>query len=347
MNSGGAAGAVRAESGALPDSLVAWGWYVDGVRMEGADLAAATDRARAGEGFVWMGLKDPTDADMSGFARSFDLHPLAIEDAVQGHPRSKLDVFDDTVFTVMSTVDYVEHATLTDTSEIVTTGQIMLFLGPHFVLTVRRGEASPLRTLRARLEAEPERLAQGPHIVLHAVLDLVVDDYLRVVDAFENDIDEIEADVFGSQDGGEVGRVYQIKRELIEFRRAVVPLGQPLSRLATGSFTTVPESARAYFREVADHHLGAREAIVSFDDMLTNIMQASLARVSLKDNQDMRKISAAVAILAVPTTLGAVWGMNFQYMPELHAHYGYAAALIVMLAAMGATFLFFRRRNWL
>ena len=331
----------------LPDSLVAWGWYVDGARMAGDDLELATARATDGEGFVWMGLKDPTDADMEQFARSFQLHPLAIEDAVEGHTRSKLEVFDDTLFTVISTVAYLEHAAVTPSSEIVTTGQIMVFLGPNFVLTVRRGSATPLHALRARLQLEPQRLAEGPHIVLYAVLDHVVDDYMQVVDEFENDIDRIEADVFGSQDGGEVDRVYQIKSELIEFRRAVVPLGQPLSQLAQRNFANIPDDARAYFREVADHHLEAREAIISFDDMLTNIMQASLARVTLEDNQDMRKISAAVAILAVPTTLGAVWGMNFTYMPELHARYGYAAALVIMVVAMILTYLFFRRRNWL
>ncbi len=334
-------------AGGMPDSLVAWGWYVDGVRQDADDLAAATARAHEGEGFVWMGLKDPDDADMEQFARSFRLHPLAIEDAVEGHPRSKLEVFGDTLFTVISTVDYVEHETITETSEIVTTGQIMVFVGPHFVLTVRRGATTHLTALRARMEAEPDRLARGPHVVLYAVLDRVVDDYARVVDEFENDIDAIEADVFSSQDGGEVGRVYQIKRELIEFRRAVVPLAQPLGLLATQSFPVIPESAQAYFREVADHHLAAREAIVSFDDMLTNIMQASIAQVSLKDNQDMRKISAAVAILAVPTTLGAVWGMNFEHMPELRLRYGYAGALLAMVLAMAVTYVFFRRRNWL
>lgn len=330
-----------------PDSLVAWGWYVEGLRMEVDDLDVASSRAAAGEGFVWLGLHDPTDADMAEFARRFDLHPLAIEDAVEGHTRSKLELFDDTLFAVISTVAYVDHDAVTETSEIVSTGQIMVFVGPNFVMTVRRGQNTPLRTLRSKLEAQPERLAEGPATVLYSVLDRVVDDYMRVVSEFDTDIDEIEADVFGDQDGHEIDRVYQLKRELIEFKRAVVPLGQPLNQLALRSFPTIPEEARAYFREVADHHLEAREAIASFDDMLSNIMQASMARVSLDENADMRKISAAVAILAVPTTIGAVYGMNFDYMPELHTHYGYFFVLAAMATAMLITYGFFRRRHWL
>ncbi len=329
-----------------PDSLVAWGWYVNGRRQDTDDLATASHRARHGEGFVWMGLHDPTDADMAEFARGFRLHPLAIEDAVEGHTRSKLERFDDTLFAVVSTVAYVEHEEITESSEIVSTGQIMVFLGPHFVLTVRRGENTPLRSLRQDLEADPDKLAEGAHMVLYKVLDAVVDDYNQVVEEFETDVDDIEEDVF-SEDGNHIERLYQIKRQLIEFRRAVAPLAVPLNQLALRNYETIPESAKAYFREVADHHLEAREAIGSFDDVLTNIMQASIARVSLSDNRDMRKISAYLAILVWPTTVGAVYGMNFINMPELRLHYGYFFALLLMAVLMLVTGWFFRRRRWL
>ncbi len=248
-----------------PDSLVAWGWYVGGVRLHGDDLDVATARAREGEGSVWLGLKDPTDLDMAQFAHSFDLHPLAIEDAVEGHTRSKRELFDDTLFTVISTVAHVAHERGTAMSEIVPTGQIMVFLGPHFVMTVRRGRNTPLRDLRSRLEGDPARLVEGPHIILYAVLDTVVDDYMNVVADFGDDVDEIEGEVFGPEGDHDIARLHQLKRELIEFRRAVVPLGQPLSHLAERSFANIPEVARAYFREVADHHLEAREAIASYD----------------------------------------------------------------------------------
>ena len=149
-----------------PDSVVAWGWYVNGVRQPGDDLHVATERAKVGDGFVWLGLKDPTDEDMAHFANQFHLHPLAIEDAVEGHTRSKLEFFDDTVFAVLGTVAYVDTSAAEDSAEVVSTGQIMAFLGPNFVMTVRRGEQSPLKTIRHELENHPEFLGDGPHVVL-------------------------------------------------------------------------------------------------------------------------------------------------------------------------------------
>ena len=330
-----------------PDSVVAWAWYVEGVRQDVDDLHVAVEGAQVGEGFVWLGLKDPTDEDMLQFARRFHLHPLAIEDAVEGHTRSKLEVFGDTLFAVISTVAFVEHGEITETSEIVTTGQIMVFLGENFVLTVRRGEQSPLRDLRSWLETRPEFLKLGPHIVLYSVLDRVVDDYMQVVADIEEDVDDLEEIVFAPNGTVQLPQVYQLKREVIEFRRAVSPLSLPLSVLAARDMPFVPEDSRAYFREVADHHTEAREAVGSFDDVLTTLLQAGLARLSVKDNQDMRKISSAVAILAVPTVIGAIYGMNFAHMPELDHRYGYFITLGVMATLMAVLYLVFRRNRWL
>lgn len=331
-----------------PDSVVAWAWYVDGVRQDCTDLNVATEAAGAGEGFVWLGLKDPTDTDMAEFARRFNLHTLAIEDAVEGHTRSKLEVFDGTLFTVISTVAYVPHDTLTATSEVVSTGQIMVFTGTNFVMTVRRGEHTPLRSLRATLEADSRRLARGPYYVLYRVLDTVVDDYVRVAADIEDDVDELEESVFSTNSPSpDVDRIYQLKRELIEFRRGVTPLTLPLQALASRDLPVVPTSARAYFREVADHHTEVRESITSFDDVLTTLLQAALARASVADNQDMRKISAAVSLFAIPTTIGAIYGMNFDNMPELHTQYGYFVVLGVMLVSMVAAYAFFRHNRWL
>jgi len=330
-----------------PSSIVAWALYVDGVKADCPDLNVATRRAREGEGFLWLGLKDPTNKDMSAFARSFDLHPLAIEDAVEGHTRSKVEQFQDTLFAVISTVAYVEHDRVTETSEIVSTGQIMVFAGKSFVLTVRRGEHSPLRELRTKLEANPERLAQGPSTVLYGVMDKIIDDYIDTVNAFEKDIEDAEEVIFGRQGTKEIDRVYQLKRELIEFKRCVVPLGPPLAALATREFAAIPASARAYFRELSDHHQEAREAIQAFDEVLATILQAGLARASVADNQDMRKISAAVALLAVPTTIAAIYGMNFENMPELSTRYGYFVVMGVILLIMLGLYLGFRKNRWL
>lgn len=284
---------------------------------------------------------------MTGFAHQFDLHPLAIEDAVEGHSRSKLEQFGPTLFMVISTVAFVEHASITEAAEIVSTGQIMVFLGEHFVLTVRRGETTPLHTVRDSLEADPQRMAEGSHVVLYALLDRIVDDYQAVVAEFEEDVDEVDELVFSPDGAREIDRVYLLKRELIEFKRAVAPLGAPLQALATRDYPMLPESARAYFRELADHHTEARESITSFEEVLSTLLQAALARVSVADNDDLRKISAAVAILAVPTLLSGIYGMNFRHMPELAWKYGYFALIGVMAMLMALTWWLFRHNKWL
>lgn len=328
-------------------SVVAWAWYVDGVRRPVESMAEAARQAQAGEGFVWLGLKDPGDKDLEALASEFALHPLAIEDAVHGHDRSKLETFGDDLFMVVSTVAYVDHEEMTENSEIVTTGQVMIFLGDHFVITVRRGEHAQLSALRRALEADPERLARGPWEVLYAVTDKIIDDYLAVVDEIEKDVDEVESAVFARGGSHEVDRVYQLKRELIEFKRCVLPLGAPLLRLATRELPVVPPQARAYFRELADHHTQAREAITAFDEVLSSILQAGLARASVADNEDMRKISAWVAIVAVPTMIAGIYGMNFQYMPELEWHYGYFAVLGLIAVIMVGLYIGFKRNRWL
>jgi magnesium transporter len=303
--------------------------------------------ACAGQGFVWLGLKDPQPQDLQALAAQFDLHPLAIEDAVHGHTRSKLEMFGDDLFMVISTVAYIEHEELTDSSEIVSTGQVMVFLGNHFVITVRRGEHAQLSSLRRSLESQPEKLRQGPAAVLYAIADKIIDDYLDVVTEFETDIDEIETRVFSRQGQHEVDRVYQLKRELIEFKRCVVPLGAPLLKLATRELPVIPPDAKAYFRELADHHTEAREAMSSFDEVLSSILQAGLARASVADNEDMRRISAWVAIVAVPTMVAGIYGMNFNYMPELRWHYSYFVVLAVLGAVMIGLYLGFKRNKWL
>lgn len=327
---------------------VGWHWYVDGVAQSEPDLAVAAERARGGQGFVWCGLKDPDDPTMATFQELFGLHELAAEDAVEGHTRSKLEVFGDAVFMVVSTVDYVPHSTLTSTSEIVSTGQVMAYVGPWFVLTARRGGRPFMNRIREGLEADPAELADGPWRVLYAILDHVVDDFTETVTELEQDVDSVEEAVFAPGVRPDVDGVYHLKRELIEFKRCLAPLAAPLQRLhAAPPLPNVPVESHAYFREVSDHLTAARESTAALDEVLSAIVQAALTRVSLADNQDMRRISAAVAMLAVPTTIGAVYGMNFENMPELRTQYGYFVVLGVMAASIIAIAIFFRRRGWL
>lgn len=327
---------------------VGWHWFVAGVRQDSDDLLAAARAAQAGEGFLWCGLRDPDDAMMAAFTELLGLHELAAEDAVEGHTRSKLEVFDEALFMVISTVDYVPHESLADTSEIVSTGQVMVYLGPWFVLTARHGGKAFMNTLRHDLEADPESLAEGPWRVLYQVLDRVIDSFTETTAEFESDVEEIEDAIFAPGTRPDVDRVYNLKRELIEFKRCVFPLAGPLQRLQLGQrVPNIPEASWAYFREVSDHLVATKESTMALDEVLGTMIQAALARISLEDNQDMRRISAAVAMFVVPTLIGSIYGMNFENMPELHSPWGYYGALGAMVGSILLLALFFRRKGWL
>ncbi|MEU6772875.1 magnesium/cobalt transporter CorA [Streptomyces sp. NPDC046759] len=334
----------------LGSSVVNCVTYQDGVRVPHcADLVDAVRMVRkTGEGFVWLGLHEPTDREFAGVAELFDLHPLAVEDAVEAHQRPKLEHYGDTLFAVLKTVCYVEHEQLTATSEVVDTGEIMVFVGKDFVITVRHGRHGSLGPLREELEAHPYQLAKGPAAVLHAIADHVVDDYLNVTDAVQADIDQVETEVF-SENGARLdpGRIYQMKRELLELKRAVVPLGRPIEDLATRPIRVVAPEIQAYFRDVLDHLIRAKEQIAAFDELLNSILQAHLAQVTVAQNEDMRKITAWAAVIAVPTMVCGVYGMNFDHMPELHWRFGYPLVMAVMAGACLVLYRGFRRNGWL
>ncbi|MEU7408152.1 MULTISPECIES: magnesium/cobalt transporter CorA [Streptomyces] len=334
----------------LGSSVVNCVTYRDGVRVPGCtDLVDAVRLVRkTGEGFVWLGLHEPTDHEFAGIAELFDLHPLAVEDAVEAHQRPKLEHYGDTLFAVFKSVCYVEHEQLTATSEVVDTGEIMVFVGEDFVITVRHGRHGSLGPLREELEADSHQLAKGPAAVLHAIADHVVDDYLNVTDAVQADIDQVETEVF-SENGARLdpGRIYQMKRELLELKRAVVPLGRPVEDLATRPIRVVAPEIQAYFRDVFDHLTRAKEQIAAFDELLNSILQAHLAQVTVAQNEDMRKITAWAAVVAVPTMVCGVYGMNFDHMPELHWQFGYPLVMTVMAAACLALYRGFRRNGWL
>ncbi|MEW2132317.1 magnesium and cobalt transport protein CorA [Streptomyces sp. NPDC005435] len=334
----------------LGSSVVNCVTYRDGVRVSGApDLVDAVRTVRkSGEGFVWLGLHEPTAQEFAGIAELFDLHPLAVEDAVEAHQRPKLERYGETLFAVFKTVCYVEHEQLTATSEVVDTGEIMVFLGEDFVVTVRHGSHGSLGPLREELEARPDQLAKGPAAVLYAIADHVVDEYLNVTDAVQADIDLVETDVF-AENGARTdpGRIYQLKRELLELKRAVVPLGRPLEDLATRPIRVVDPEIQAYFRDVLDHLIRARDQIAAFDELLNSILQAHLAQVTVAQNEDMRKITAWAAVIAVPTMVCGVYGMNFEHMPELHWRFGYPIVMSLTALFCAVVYRGFRRNGWL
>lgn len=332
-----------------PDSLpeVVWSWWVRGKSQKDIDLESALTAAKNGEGFVWVGLHKPTESTVAVLGEILNIHELVIADAVHGHRRSKLEEFDDNLFMVASTVSYVERDEQQTLPEIVSTGELMIILGPHWVVTSRQRGRSRMSEVRALVEKVSSDMPEGPWQVLHACLSVAIDDFVRVVGQMQDDVEDAEELVFGQSRAVEIEGPYQIKRELIEFRRCVSPLCSPLAQLATHDFELVPEDARPYFRDLSDLVQEARENIHIMEDQLTNILQAALALVGVKDNRDMRKISAAVAILAVPTTLGAVYGMNFDNIPELHLQYGYFAVMGLNFALMLVLYLIFRRIRWL
>lgn len=334
----------------LGSSVVNCVTYRDGVRVPGgSDLVDTVEGVRKhGDGFVWLGLHEPTDSEFAGIAELFDLHPLAVEDAVEAHQRPKLERYGETLFAVFKTVCYVEHEQLTATSEVVNTGEIMVFVGQDFVITVRHGRHGSLGPLREELESDPQQLAKGPAAVLHAIADHVVDDYLNVTDSVQADIDQVEMDVFAENGArADPGRIYQLKRELLELKRAVVPLARPVEDLATRPIRVVAPEIQAYFRDVLDHLMRAKEQIAAFDELLNSILQAHLAQVTVAQNEDMRKITAWAAVIAVPTMVCGVYGMNFDHMPELHWRFGYPLVIVVISVACLTLYRGFRRNGWL
>jgi magnesium transporter len=339
--------------------------YRDGERQPCVDLSDEIEALRdVPDGFVWIGLKDPTDAEFDLVKDELRLHPLAVEDAVTGNQRAKMEVYDGSLFVVLKPLRYDER-----TSQI-ETGELMLFVGDHFVVTVRRGEASPLTYVRKRLEAKAHELAHGPASVLHAVMDAVVDDYLLIDDQIGQALEMMEERVFAgeamveheaadaspsprrrrspSDDGsGDAQRIYLLKREVLEARRAVIPLVEAAAQMAENVVPHIPEGARPFFRDVNDHLLRVTDRIESYDRLLSDILSAHLTRISVQQNDDMRKISAWVAIAAVPTAIAGIYGMNFTHMPELSWRYGYPMALGLMLLVCSALHRSFKRSGWL
>ncbi|MFF5447945.1 magnesium and cobalt transport protein CorA [Streptomyces sp. NPDC012888] len=333
----------------LPPAVVDCALYEGGERIPGrVRLEKIMDRIEPGSGrFAWIGLYEPTAEQIQQVADAFDLHPLAVEDAVHAHQRPKLERYGDTLFLVLKTIVYVDHERVTATSEIVDTGEIMVFAGPGFAITVRHGSAPPLDGVRRQLESDPNQLGHGPAAVLHAVADHVVDRYLEVADAFQFDIDAMENEVFSPGRPVDAGRIYQLKRELLEFRRAVVPLTGPLQRLSSGSVAEIPDDVTAYLRDVADHHERAIDMIAGFDELVTGMLNASIAQLGVQQNADMRKISAMAALIAVPTLIVGVYGMNFDHMPELTWRYGYPGVLTVIVLVCTVVYRALRRNKWL
>ena len=331
--------------------------YLDGERIASPDSLSETYRTLHEQpgSVAWIGLYRPDAHEVASLASAFRLHELAVEDAIVAHQRPKLERYGDTLFVVLHSAQYLDEI------EEVEFGEVHLFVGPDFVLTVRHSEAPDLGAVRRRLESEPDLLRRGPEAVLYAVVDRIVDGYLPVVVGLGNDIDEIETEVF-SGDPMVSRRIYELSREVAQFQRAIRPLTEMLSALSAG-FTkyAVDEELQRYLRDVADHLTQVGERVDEFRQLLRDMLSVNATLVAQQQNEEMRsltqasnaqneevkKISAWAAILFAPTLIGTVYGMNFEHMPELGWRYGYPLAVLLMAAVCGSLYAVFKRRDWL
>ncbi|MFG2029850.1 magnesium and cobalt transport protein CorA [Streptomyces sp. NPDC048825] len=338
-------------------SIVQAALYRDGVRVSTPESLAETFRElrKQQDGMAWIGLARPTEAEILSLADEFDLHPLAVEDAMEAHQRPKLERYGETLFVVLRAARYL------DAPEEVDFGELHVFVGPDFLITVRHGAAPDLSAVRRRMEESPELLKLGPEAVLYAILDAVVDGYVPVVSGVQNDIDEIETEVFRG-DPEVSRRIYELSREMVEFQRATRPLVGMLHSLMAGfAKYGTDEELQRYLRDVADHVTHTSERVDGFRQALTDILTVNatlvtqqqnaemraLAEAGFEQNEEIKKISSWAAILFAPTLVGTIYGMNFTHMPELHWVLGYPFAIALMGVVCSSLYVIFKRRDWL
>jgi len=342
-----------APASSMVDSAI----YLDGARVQSpADLAETYQALRDNPGAIaWIGLLKPDDHEIGSLAEEFELHELAVEDAIVAHQRPKLERYGDTLFVVLRAAWYIDDA------EEVEFGEVHVFVGPDFVVTVRHSDSPDLAAVRRRLESNPELLRLGPEAILYAIVDRIVDGYAPVVAGLQIDIDEIETEVF-RRDAQVSRRIYELSREVVEFQRTTSPLQAVLRGLMAGfdKYRTDEELQR-YLRDVDDHLTQVVEQIDGFRHLLREMMSVNatlvaqqqneemkaLTEASISQGEEMKKVSAWAAILFAPTLVGTVYGMNFDKMPELHWHLGYPMAIGMMLLVGIVLYVVFKRRGWI
>jgi magnesium transporter len=330
-----------------PDAVVDCAVYATGARRAGsAHYREAARLARRQRGsFVWLGLHEPDTATMRSIAEVFDLHELIVEQTAEGGHRPALETIGEVTRLVLRTARYVDHDELTATSEVVDTGDVTVLIGPWFVISVRHGSAGALWRARQDLEKRAAVLRLGPWAVAYGIGSHLVDEYLEVAGAVERDLERLEEETFATERSPEIAHFYQLKREMVEFKRAVLPLQEPLARLLDQP--GAPAGLRPYFVDVRGRLARAVDRVAGFDDLLNSILQARLAQVSIDQNNDMRMIAAWAAIAAVPTVIAGIYGMNFEKIPGLTSPYGFPAVIAVIAALCGGLFWRFKKAGWL
>jgi magnesium transporter len=316
--------------------------YADGLRIGEVAVPDISEVLKQPGRFVWVGLHEPDDEMLAEIQQEFSLHDLAVEDAARAHQRPKLERYGDSIFVVLRT------AHVDDSTGGIDFGETHLFVGSNYVVSVRHGGSLPYTEVRARCEANPDLLVKGPVFVFYSIMDFIVDRYFPLVDTFEDKLAELEDNVFQQTLPRETTeRIYQLKRDLLEVKRAVAPLVDVCNRLVRGDVPLAPEDSRVYFRDVYDHVIRINEMIDTLRELLSAALEANLALVSVSQNEAMKRLAGWAAIVAVPTMIAGVYGMNFKFMPELDWYLGYPLALTVMVGACAFLYYKFKRSGWL
>jgi len=314
--------------------------YANGQKVGDVPLPAITDVLAEPDRFVWVALHEPDEPLMRQIQEEFGLHDLAVEDALKAHQRPKLDRFGGSIFVVLRTAHLVAGE--------IEFGEIEMFVGPRYVVSVRHGSALYGAELRAHCEATPMLLAKGPAFVLYALMDFVVDLYFPLVDRLEEELETLEEEIFAQKvDRETMPKVYRLKRSLVDVKRAISPLLEVTNRLLGWDNDLIPGDVRVYFHDVYDHVVRINEFVDTMRELLTAALEANLTVVTISQNEAMKRLASWAAIIAVPTLIAGIYGMNFKFMPELEWHWGYPVAMVVMLGVCGFLFYKFKQSGWL
>jgi magnesium transporter len=317
--------------------------YAHGRRVADVPLPEISDVLKQDpHSFIWIGLHEPDEPLLRQVQAEFGLHDLAIEDALVAHQRPKLERYDDSVFVVLRTARRDVEARRLEI------GETHLFVGARHLVSIRHGSSVSYAAVRARAEANPALLAQGPAFVLYALMDFIVDNYFPVVEALEDELEALEDEIFSETfDRETTSRIYRLKRDLLELKRAVSPLVDICNRLIRADIEFIPDATRPYFRDVYDHVIRINEMIDTLRELLTTALEANLSLISVSQNDAMKRLAGWAAIFAVPTMIAGIYGMNFELMPELKWAWGYPLIMAVMLGACGFLYYKFKRSGWL
>jgi magnesium transporter len=316
--------------------------YADGRRVGDVHIDEIEQALKQEDRFVWIGLHEPEEELLRTVQHAFGLHDLAIEDAHLAHQRPKLERYEDSLFVVLRT------AQMNREQRRIEFGETHLFVGPRYVVSVRHGASLSYAQVRARCETTPRLLVQGPGFVLYAIMDFVVDHYFPIVDALEDELETLEDQIFGEHFSRETTRrIYELKRDLLEVKRAVSPLVDMCNRLVRFDLELIPEDTRPYFRDVYDHVIRINEIVDNLRELLTSALEANLSLISVSQSDAMKRLAGWAAIIAVPTMIAGIYGMNFEFMPELKWAWGYPLSMLIMVVACGFLYWQFKRSGWL